>query len=134
MVTRKIARGAWMNPAETGLYYLQSRYYDPETGRFISIDAYMATGRGILGYNMYVYCNNNPMNYSDSTGRLPQNINLNNMMLHGGGGMPAMGVGVYIAESNAPDIYSQGGFAIATPVELHGEIGNSWVYVYNSGR
>ena len=46
---------------ETGLYYLQSRYYDPEIGRFISPDSYASTGQGILGTNMFAYCGNNPV-------------------------------------------------------------------------
>ena len=45
---------------ESGLYYLQSRYYDPETCRFLNADALMGTGQGIIGYNMYAYCQNNP--------------------------------------------------------------------------
>ena len=36
---------------ETGLYYLQSRYYDPQIGRFISADAFTSTGQGLLGNN-----------------------------------------------------------------------------------
>ncbi len=31
---------------ETGLYYLQTRYYDPELGRFISADSFASTGQG----------------------------------------------------------------------------------------
>ena len=56
--------------SETGLYYLQSRYYDPEIGRFINADAYAATGQGVLGNNMFAYCGNDPINRSDSTGML----------------------------------------------------------------
>ena len=55
---------------ETGLYYLQSRYYDPEVGRFINPDAYASTGQGILGANMFTYCNNSPVILSDVTGSL----------------------------------------------------------------
>ena len=55
---------------ETGLYYLQSRYYDPEIGRFISADSYASTGQGILGNNMFSYCNNNPVLMYDPTGEL----------------------------------------------------------------
>ena len=36
---------------ETGLYYLTTRYYDPEVCRFISADVYMSTGQGVLGGN-----------------------------------------------------------------------------------
>ena len=55
---------------ETGFYYLQSRYYDPVKGRFISPDAFVSTGQGILGHNMFAYCLNNPVNYIDSTGHM----------------------------------------------------------------
>jgi len=54
--------------ADLGLYYLNARYYDANTGRFISADGYVSTGQGILGYNMYAYCNNNPAMYVDYTG------------------------------------------------------------------
>ena len=52
---------------ETGFYYLQSRYYDPVNCRFISADGYASTGQGFLGYNMFAYCNNNPVMCSDSS-------------------------------------------------------------------
>ena len=54
---------------ETGLYYLQSRYYDPVTRRFINADCFASTGTGILGYNMFAYCENNPVNFFDADGR-----------------------------------------------------------------
>ena len=53
---------------ETGLYYLMTRYYDPEVCRFISADVYMTTGQGVLGGNMWAYCLNNPVLYSDTFG------------------------------------------------------------------
>ena len=53
---------------ETGLYYLQSRYYDPTTGRFISADTLLSTGQGVLGHNAYAYCGNNPISYVDISG------------------------------------------------------------------
>ena len=53
---------------DTQLYYLQSRYYNPATGRFINADGLVSTGQGLLGYNMYVYCNNNPVMRYDPTG------------------------------------------------------------------
>ena len=55
--------------AETGFYYLQSRYYDPAICRFINADTYLSTGQGMLGHNMFTYCGNNPVNYCDSSGR-----------------------------------------------------------------
>lgn len=50
------------------MYYLQSRYYDPVLGRFLNADRYVATGQGMLGNNMYVYCLNNPVVFTDSNG------------------------------------------------------------------
>ena len=53
---------------ETGLYYLQSRYYNPAWGRFLNADGYVSTGQGLLGFNMYAYCNNNPVMNIDISG------------------------------------------------------------------
>ena len=53
---------------DLGLYYLQSRYYDANTYRFVNADGYISTGQGILGYNMFAYCGNNPVNRVDNGG------------------------------------------------------------------
>ena len=53
---------------ESGLYYLQSRYYDPSIKRFISADIFLSTGQGFSGNNVYAYCGNQPINRSDSEG------------------------------------------------------------------
>lgn len=53
---------------ESGLYYLQTRYYDAAIGRFINADGYTSTGQGFLGNNMYAYCLYNPVSYSDPAG------------------------------------------------------------------
>ena len=53
---------------ETGLYYLQSRYYNPTTARFLNADTFASTGQGILGNNMFAYCLNNPVNGCDPHG------------------------------------------------------------------
>ena len=50
------------------MYYLQSRYYDPTTCRFINADAYASTGQGMLGNNMFAYCLNNPICFADIDG------------------------------------------------------------------
>ncbi len=54
---------------ETGLYYLQSRYYDPEVCRFINADdvSYLDP-KSINGINLYAYCVNNPVMLTDSSG------------------------------------------------------------------
>ena len=56
---------------ETGLYYLNARYYDPSIGRFISPDVLSIldeTKGQINGLNLYMYCNNNPIMYVDPSG------------------------------------------------------------------
>ena len=55
---------------ETGLYYLNSRYYDPEVGRFINADsvAYLEP-EAINGLNLYAYCWNDPVSYVDPNGQ-----------------------------------------------------------------
>ena len=56
---------------ETKLYYLQSRYYDPEVGRFINADAFTSTDiSSPLSTNMFAYCENNPVMRNDQTGEL----------------------------------------------------------------
>lgn len=54
---------------ETGMYYLQSRYYDPELCRFISADSFnFIKSTSAISVNAYAYCGNNPLIFSDSTG------------------------------------------------------------------
>ena len=52
--------------SETGLYYLNARYYDPEVGRFISADETLDGG-----YNLFEYCFNNPIVFLDLNGHRP---------------------------------------------------------------
>lgn len=57
---------------ETGLYYMNARYYDPETGRFISQDSYRGENESF--WHLYVYCNGDPVNSVDPTGHAVANI------------------------------------------------------------
>ena len=54
--------------SESGWYYLQSRFYDPLLGRFISADGLAGQIGNPLNHNMYAYCANNPVNFIDPEG------------------------------------------------------------------
>ena len=54
------------------LYYLATRYYDPETCRFVTADKILSNASGDLhGYNLYAYCFNNPIVFADENGMWP---------------------------------------------------------------
>ena len=59
--------------SETEMYYLQSRYYDPETGRFINCDApdYIGVSDTFNSWNGFAYCENDPVNMIDCEGYSP---------------------------------------------------------------
>ncbi len=65
-------RGYMYDP-NTGLYYLQSRYYNPTYGRFLNADSIMKTGEP-LGANIFAYCVNNPVNFVDYDGYSSKNL------------------------------------------------------------
>ena len=77
-VSGSTTTGAQYNPfryrgyyydSELGLYYLNSRYYDSNTGRFINADGQL--NNTLLGSNLFAYCENNPISYSDPNGNAP---------------------------------------------------------------
>lgn len=57
--------------SETGYYHLKSRYYNPELYRFINADSQLNTVAGVLGYNLFACCNNNPVKLTDPDGHFP---------------------------------------------------------------
>lgn len=59
--------------AESGLYYMNARYYDPENGRFISQDTYRGELDEVDQWHLYAYCANNPINYTDPSGHAKSN-------------------------------------------------------------
>jgi RHS repeat-associated protein len=54
--------------SESGLYYLRARYYDPETGRFLTADPFPGYLSKPLTHNSYIYALSNPCIYVDPTG------------------------------------------------------------------
>ena len=77
-----VSTGAAYNPfryrgyyydTDLGMYYLQSRYYDAKVCRFINSDGELAgVSEDLQGYNLYAYCFNNPIMYSDHSGNWPK--------------------------------------------------------------
>ena len=55
---------------ETGLYYLRSRYYNPEWGRFVNADNVLGLSQRLLNHDLFSYCCQNPVNRSDSDGNM----------------------------------------------------------------
>lgn len=53
---------------ESGLYYLNARYYDSAIARFITEDSYTGQQNDPLSLNLYTYCSNNPIIYTDPSG------------------------------------------------------------------
>lgn len=58
----------YMYDNESGFYYLRTRYYDPVVARFLNADGLVSTGTGLGGYNMFAYCNGNPVMFVDPYG------------------------------------------------------------------
>ena len=69
-LTNPLRYSGYYYDAETGYYYLQSRYYSPYWGRFLNADIYCDTGSGVVGTNMFAYCDNNPVMFVDPSGTI----------------------------------------------------------------
>ena len=63
--------------SETGLYYLNARYYDSTIARFLTEDTYSGDPSDPLSLNLYTYCFNNPIMYIDPTGNVSVSVNGN---------------------------------------------------------
>ena len=93
---------------ETGLYYVSSRYYDPEIGRFINADAVDLLGANgdFASLNLFAYCGNNPVARVDSNGHFWEAIGI---------GFVAGIVGQYISDVIGNIQNGQTGVDIFTP-------------------
>lgn len=60
---------------ETGLYYLNARMYDPKTARFLQEDTFTGDKNDPLSLNLYTYCANEPVMYTDPSGHKAANLN-----------------------------------------------------------
>ena len=90
---------------DTNLYYLKSRYYDPEIGRFITIDdiGYLDP-QSINGLNLYCYCLNNPIMRVDTSGHLPEWLR------------DVIDIGLYVVSAVVATIVGVAVSSVATPV------------------
>jgi RHS repeat-associated protein len=61
--------GSYWYDSTLGLYFMKTRMYDPEFGRFMSKDQVSGGGGSALDFNPYLYCNNNPISRIDSDGK-----------------------------------------------------------------
>ncbi len=64
----------YMWDEETGTYYLMARMYDPETARFLQEDTYRGDPNDPLSLNLYTYCHNEPIMYTDPDGHSPKEL------------------------------------------------------------
>ena len=73
------------------LYYLGSRYYDPVVGRFLNADEQFDLYAELLGYNLFAYCSNNPIQYKDADGN---SVTLGTILL----GVAISTISVYVGD------------------------------------
>ena len=100
--------------SETGFYYLQSRYYDPEIGRFINADSYASTdATGLLSTNMFAYCENDPVNRSDPSGEF-WNIVVGAALGAGMEVLTQLAAGTKLRDINWVDVAVQGAVGAVT--------------------
>jgi RHS repeat-associated protein len=69
-----------VNDPDTGFVYMQARYYDPGTGRFLSVDPVSPEQGNLFNFNRYDYTNNNPINHTDPDGRCIDGVTCGTML------------------------------------------------------
>ena len=100
---------------ETSLYYCNSRYYDPEVKRFISIDdiSYLDI-ETIGGINLYAYCMNNPIMYADPSGHFAISLTMLGLIIGAVVGATAGGIVAYnIAKDHGAEGWELFGWTMA---------------------
>ena len=73
VLSNNILYAGYQYDTETGLYYLNARMYDPVTARFMQEDTFTGDRNDPLSLNLYTYCHNEPLMYSDPTGHTEYN-------------------------------------------------------------
>ncbi len=113
VINRPLAGGpgytGHVEDAETGLNYMQQRYYEPEVGRFLSVDPVTAHSNPVKQFNRYRYADSNPYRFVDPDGRAGTDFrSIGSHVRLGGASMtnvPGMGGA---SESNASSLINDG--------------------------
>jgi len=107
--------------SQTGLYYLNARYYNPATGRFLSEDPVGQTSSNALSYNEYAYAENNPVLLTDPSGMVPMEDEGDEL---GGDGAVTAGeqdaIALEVAGQGGTDAQSTGSIGEGTGESLRG--------------
>ena len=112
--------------AETGLYYLNSRYYDAKIGRFINADSvsYLGASGDANSFNLYAYCSNNPVVFSDPYG----NVMGEGLALGFSAGAVVIGGLILLASFTIPQ--NPGSISIPRPQEVISTIVDAFAGVF----
>ena len=94
---------------ETGLYYVSSRYYDPEIGRFINADAAIGQIGNVQSTNVFAYCFNNPVDMVDPTGDWPKLSTIFTVVAAVAVAVAAVALTVVTCGAAAPALVAAGG-------------------------
>jgi RHS repeat-associated protein len=95
------------NDSDTGLIYMQQRYYDPAAGRFLSVDPVTTDGDSGSSFNRYAYANNSPYKYNDPDGRNPIAAGV-----VGGGTILLIGAWKYVTDPQARAVMNRAAAAL----------------------
>ncbi|MBC3874906.1 RHS repeat-associated core domain-containing protein [Undibacterium sp. LX15W] len=133
--TPTIGFTGYVNDADTGLTYMQQRYYDPVAGRFLSTDPVLTDENSAAHFNRYVYAENNPYKYIDPDGWLvflaPMawgaaiggGINLTAQLVRSGGDWSRVNVKQVLVAAGAGALSGGAGAISSTAVTTTGMVG-----------
>jgi RHS repeat-associated protein len=94
---------------DTGLYYLRARYYDPETGRFLTGDPWKGDQKSPLSLNRYIYANASPLDFHDPTGLAPDDFDWSAL----GKAAHAAIEALYVAQNPGNNVYLEHYFPVS---------------------
>ena len=122
-VTPTIGFTGHVNDSDTGLTYMQQRYYDPVAGRFLSIDPVVTDANTASSFNRYNYANNSPYKYVDPDGRNALTKLIKQTIKHDGNVVKAAGdvisdVVTVVSPSSTPVDRLEAAISLVSPVDV----------------